>query len=504
MDDPRLLLSIVSLVTVVGAALAPSAAAQSDGPGVFDGHTDLGEALTPGAARYDTKTQSYILQSPTADDASAPRPVHVAWTPVSGDVLLRMRLDAERTDTSPTAGWIVRSSLDPDAPFVELAVQSSERTTLRYRLPSGGTRTVASPVTAPDVLQLARSGNTFEMAVAEFGDPFTRSEAYGVPLGDTVYVGLFVGPSEEDRAASTPFRNVRIVHPAPDDLTPYEEYLGSTLETLDVTTGHRTRLHRSPESLQAPNWTPDDEALIYNSNGLLHRFDLDTKTPEVIDTGFANANNNDHVLTFDGTRIGISHHAEGHDGSSIIYTVPVAGGTPTQVTPKGPSYLHGWSPDGRVLTYTGERNGQFDIYTIPVDGGDEVQLTDAPGLDDGSEYTPDGQYIYFNSVRSGSMEIWRMRPDGSDKEQLTDDRFNNWFPHVSPDGTAVVFLSYRPAVPPGDHPFYKQVYLRRMPLNGGAPDVIAYLYGGQGTINVPSWSPDGTRVAFISNTRMAP
>jgi hypothetical protein len=501
-DDPRLLFGLLSLVSWFTLSLIPPAAAQSGERGVFENHTDVGNANTPGTTRYDADTQSYVLQSPTAADPSARRPMHVAWTPVTGDVLLRARLDADRAASSPTVGWTVRSSLDPGAPSVELAVHGDGQTVMRYRLPSGGTREVASSVTAPDVLQLARTGDTFEMAVAAFGDPFTRSETYGVPLGDTVYVGLFAGPSPDDEPESTRFQNVRIVRPAPDDLTPYEDHLGSNLETLNVETGHRTLLHRSPESLQAPNWTPDDAALIYNSNGLLYRFDLDTQTPEEIDTGFADANNNDHVLSFDGTQLGISHHAEAHDGASIIYTVPVEGGTPTQVTPHGPSYLHGWSPDGRFLTYTGERNGQFDIYTIPVDGGDETRLTDAPGLDDGSEYTPDGVYIYFNSVRTGSMEIWRMRPDGSGKEPLTDDRFNNWFPHISPDGTSVVFLSYRPSVPPGDHPFYKQVYLRRMPIDGGAPTVIAYLYGGQGTINVPSWSPDSERVAFISNTEM--
>jgi len=478
--------------------------AQSSELGIFENHTDIGDPHTSGTARYDADTQSYVVQSPTTPDPSERRPMHVAWTRVTGDVLLRTRLDSERNASSPRAGWAIRASLDPDAPYVELAVESDGRSVMRYRLPSGGTREVASSVSSPDVLQLARSGNTFEMAAARFGDPFTRSEGYGVPLGDTVYVGLFVGPSAADEEASARFRNVRIVRPAPDDLTPYEDYLGSNLETLDVATGHRTVLHRSPESLQAPNWTPDDEALIYNHDGLLYRFDLATHTPRVIDTGFADANNNDHVLSFDGTQLGISHHPEEHDGASIIYTVPVEGGTPTQVTPTGPSYLHGWSPDGQFLTYTGERNGQFDIYKIPVDGDEEIRLTDTPGLDDGSEYTPDGQHIYFNSVRSGSMEIWRMHPDGSSKEMLTDDRFNNWFPHISPDGESIVFLSYRPSVPPGDHPFYRQVYLRRMPIGGGEPTVVAYLYGGQGTINVPSWSPDSERVAFISNTGTNP
>jgi len=152
------------------------------------------------------------------------------------------------------------------------------------------------------------------------------------------------------------------------------------------------------------------------------------------------------------------------------------------------------------LIYTAERQGDYDIYRISAKGGKEKQLTKAQGLDDGAQFTPDGKFIYFNSVRSGSMQIWRMKPDGSEQVQITADRYNNWFPHISPDGRWIVFLSYSPDVNPGDHPFYQQVYLRLMPSAGGVPAVIAYVYGGQGTINVSSWSPDSKQVAFISNT----
>jgi Tol biopolymer transport system component len=191
-------------------------------------------------------------------------------------------------------------------------------------------------------------------------------------------------------------------------------------------------------------------------------------------------------------------------GGSIIYTVPLEGGTPKQITPKGPSYLHGWSPDGKSLVFCGDRNGEFDVYKVPAGGGKEIRLTDTKGLDDGPEYTPDGQYIYFNSVRSGLMQIWRMKPDGSNQEQVTSDDLNNWFAHISPDGKWFVYLSFlKEETPPGIHPPYKHVYIRILPIDGkGEPKVLAYLYGGQGSINTPSWSPDSKRIAFISNTIM--
>ena len=156
------------------------------------------------------------------------------------------------------------------------------------------------------------------------------------------------------------------------------------------------------------------------------------------------------MISFDGKMLGLSSNVRAL-GGSIIYTVPIAGGTPKQITPKGPSYLHGWSPDGNSLVFCGERNGEFDVYKIPSDGGPEQRLTDTKGLDDGPEYTPDGKYIYFNSVRSGSMQIWRMKPDGNDPEQVTNDDFNNWFAHISPDGKWIVFISFLKEEVPARH-----------------------------------------------------
>ena len=243
--------------------------------------------------------------------------------------------------------------------------------------------------------------------------------------------------------------------------------------------------------------------MLYNHNGLLYRFDLKTNTPTLFDTGEVKRNNNDHVYSFDGKMLGISSTSAEDGNVSMIYTVPSKGGKPTKVTKKGPSYLHGWSPDKKFLVFAGRRNDEFDIFKILAQGGDEVQLTTTKGVDDGPEYTPDGKYIYFNSFRTGLMQIWRMKPDGSEQTQITHDEFNNWFPHISPDGKWIVIISFPKDIAPGDHPFYKRVYLRLMPIGanaGSKPKVIAYLYGGQGTINVPSWSPDSKKIAFVSNT----
>ncbi len=272
----------------------------------------------------------------------------------------------------------------------------------------------------------------------------------------------------------------------------------SILEIVDVNTGDRSVLREFDHVIEAPNWTRDGRYLVYNSHGRMFMFELSTGKITQIETGFAIDCNNDHVLSPDNTRIAISHFTN-KDAISRIYILPFQGGSPVLVTEKGPSYLHGWSPDGKHLAYCAERDGQYDIYSIPVDGGPETQLTDLPGLDDGPEYSPSGRHIWFNSVRSGLMQIWRMKVDGSNPLHMFKEDANCWFPHVSPDGQWVAYISYsKDDVAPGDHPANKNVEIRLVPAEGGASRTIVKLFGGQGTMNVNSWSLDSRRLAFIS------
>jgi Tol biopolymer transport system component len=268
----------------------------------------------------------------------------------------------------------------------------------------------------------------------------------------------------------------------------------SRLETISISSKERRVVYQTEGRIEAPNWTPDGSRLFFNGGGRIYRLPLEGGEPELVDTGFADRCNNDHGLSPDGSQLAISHQAEGV--GSLIYIVPITGGVPRQVTPRGPSYWHGWSPDGRMLVYCAQREGEYDIYSIPAAGGEETRLTTAPGLDDGPEYTPDGRFIYFNSERTGRMQIWRMQPDGSEQAQVTSDDYNNWFPHPSPDGRWIVVLSYEKEVK--GHPPDKNVMLRLVPIGGGEIQVLTKLFGGQGTINVPSWSPDSRQVAFVS------
>jgi len=472
--------------------------------GIFDGKSDVGVVFHPGYAKYTADADRYELTGSGANIWFTHDEFQFVWKKMKGDFILQARgtLIGAGTEPHRKFGCMIRATLDSSSPMVCAALHGNGLASLQYRkAPKTNVEQDTFLVRAPDVIELERRGKQFIMSVAHFGETYSTQQVSEVDLGDEVYVGLFVCAHNKDLIESATFDNVRIIVPPKANFVPYRDYLGSHIEILDVTNGNRRVIYTSPASLQAPNWRPDNKSLIYNSNGLIYHFDLQKRMPTALNTDTVKRNNNDHVLSFDGKMLGLSSS----DGkyNSIVYTVPSGGGVPKRITPVGPSYLHGWSPDKKFLVYTAERgDGNYDIYKIPSAGGEEISLTNTPGLDDGPEYSPDGKYIYFNSVRSGTMQIWRMNSDGTNQVQITSDEFNNWFPHVSPDGKWIVFLTFLKDVNPSDHPFYKHVYLRMMPVGYGQPKVIAYVFGGQGSINTPSWSPDNKRIAFVSNTQI--
>ncbi|QEG33983.1 TolB family protein [Bythopirellula goksoeyrii] len=485
---------------------APIMSTKGNALGVFESHGDIGSVKHNGDVSYDGQTQCFHLSGSGTNMWSDQDEFHFLWKKLTGDFILTTNVTflGEGVDPHRKLGWMIRSDLDSDSAYVDVALHGDGLTSMQYRRSQGAeTEQIESAVKNPAVLQLERRDGKYVMSVARRGEAFVSEELTDLNLPEEVYVGLFVCAHNPEVVESADFHNVRITLPAQKDFRPYQDYIGSRLETMNVDTGERHVQHVDSGAIQAPNWTKTGNALICNRDGRLFRFDLGSKKLTEIDTAFANRNNNDHALSFDGATLGISHHSADHNGDSMVYTVPIMGGRPQLITTQGPSYFHGWSPDGQWLTYTGGRNGNFDIYKIRSDGsGAEIRLTTNDSLDDGSEFAPDGQFIYFNSSRSGRMQIWRMKPDGTAQEQVTDDEYNNWFPHLAPDGKRLVMLSYSSDIAADDHPWYKPVTLRMMPTAGGKPIVIAYLYGGQGTINVPSWSPDSRSIAFVSNSRL--
>ncbi len=224
----------------------------------------------------------------------------------------------------------------------------------------------------------------------------------------------------------------------------------------------------------------------------LERFELNE-----IDTGGLSRINNDHGGAPDASLLAGSDNTEG--GESCIYSVSIEGGLARRITEAAPYWWHGWSPDGARMAYAAFRNGESCIATCSTGGGGETIVTGGPHRYDGPDHSPDGEWIWFNSDRGGSMQLWRVGPDGRDPRQMTDDASAIWFPHPSPDGRHVPHLAHAPGTT--GHPSDRDVELRPFECATGQVRTLVALFGGQGTINVPGWSPDIRRFAFVRRER---
>ena len=466
--------------------------------GIFEGNTDIGNVGYIGSVEFNSSDSSYAVSGGGTNMWFDSDKLHYVWKKVSGDVSIAADIEwvGEGLDPHRKACLIIRQDLDTASVYVDVAVHGDGLTSIQYRGVRGDiTREVQANFSAPDRVRIEKRGEYFSMLAASGDNPLSFSGGmFKLPIKEPFYIGLGVSAHNNDTIETAIFSNVMIenLEEIPDSV----KEIQSTLETIAISSFDRRVVYHTDSHIEAPNWTPDGKTLIYNSRGLLYKIPVSGGTPELIPTGFAKRINNDHGISFDGTQMLISDGTE--TGRSMIYTLPIEGGDPIKVTPLSPSYWHGISPDGKTLAYCAERNGNYDVYTIPVTGGKEKRLTTAEGLDDGPEYSPDGKYIYFNSVRTGTMQIWRMKADGSDQEQITSDKFNDWFAHPSPDGKWIVYVTFGTDVPAGSHPPNKDVMLRIMSLETKEVRVMAKLFGGQGTINVPSWSPDSKHVAFVS------
>ena len=482
--------------------------------GVFKSSKDIGSPKAAGSASYDESSQTYTISGSGYNIWFERDEFNYLFNKLKGDFILTANFAFEGTGTDPhrKIGWMVRASEDASAVHASAVLHGDGLTVLQWRVLRGAfMRDPEDEIFAPkpnySILQLERTGKTIIFRAAHPGEPLQiigRQEMKELP--EEVLAGLFICSHNPDVIEKAKIWNVRIDQPVADSYNPDKEgYLGCRMEILNVFDGKRKVIYEKNGRFEAPNWMPDGKKLLFNMDGSIYKIPVEGGEIEKLNTGSATRNNNDHVISFDGKMLGISSHRQGlNGGGSSVYVLPIEGGEPQLVTQDTPSYLHGWAPNNKEVVYVAQRNGSniYNIYKNSIKGDKEVALTDNKKGEhvDGCEYSPDGKYIYYNGSQSGTMQLWRMKPDGSEKEQLTFDEYNNWFPHISPDGKWIAFISFEENIQFNSHPSYKRVMLRLMPVSGGAPKVIAYLYGGQGTINVPSWSPDSKSISFVSNS----
>jgi Tol biopolymer transport system component len=459
---------------------APAAAPAPSSLGIFERDQDIGNILHPGSVEYDPAHQTYTVSGSGDNMWFGEDDFHFVWKKITD--AHDLALTADIAFIGPTgnehrkAVLMIRQTLDANSPYVDVARHGNGLTSLQYRQAAGrDTHEVESNVSGPATVRIEKRGDRFYAFVSgEDGKLEPAGAAAQLTLSLPFYVGIGV-----------------CSHLPPAGRT----VLYSVLETVTAASTDRRVEYVAPAHFEAPNWSRDGSYLLFNQDGKIYRLPLDGSAPILMPTSPEDHCNNDHGISPDGQSIAISDQS-GATHLSSIFIVPFGGGTPRKITENSPSYWHGWSPDGKTLAFTGQRDGNFDIYTIPVTGGQETRLTTAPGLDDGPEYSPDGEFLYFNSERTGRMQIWRMKADGRDQEQVLSDETDDWFPHISPDGKWMAFLSYDKSVT--GHPPDKDVVLNLMSTSDKKVHVLATLFGGQGTINVPSWSPDSKRLAFVS------
>lgn len=497
------------------AAMTEVLLSQSSKIGVFDTAVDVGNPKLIGSSLYDASKQEYTLKGAGYNIWFNRDEFHFLASRISGDFIVTADFEFPLAgkEAHRKFGWMVRETLQDDAAHITATTHGGDGLTVaQWRYMRGAYMRdpqdeLFFPKRKARTIQLERKGKVYTMRIANWGEPL---QSYGTVtmdnIGNNPYVGIFVGSHNADVLEEARIWNVRVDKPMPESFNfNGADTIGSRMETLDVFTGKRKIVYESNARFEAPNWMPDGKKLLFNSKGGIWTVPLTgNENPTRLNTGFADRNNNDHVISFDGKLLGISSSRQGmFGGGSTIYVLPLSGGTPKLVTEKTPSYLHGWASNNKEVYFVARRdtarNSRYHVFKANIDNGVETQLTNHSfGHVDGPEGSPDGQWIYYNGSQSGTMQLWRMKPDGTGHEQLTFDQYNNWFPHISPDNKWIAYISFLDDIDPTQHPGCKAVTLKLMPVSGGAPRTIAYLYGGQGTINTPSWSPDSKQISFVS------
>ncbi|HVZ36965.1 MAG TPA: hypothetical protein VG963_31280 [Polyangiaceae bacterium] len=473
--------------------------------GIFDGSDDIGVHPQPGSV--ERAGNVYLVRGGGANMWGREDAFHFAWKRWVGDIDLEADIEFIGAGVEPhrKAVLIVRQDLTPGSAYADACVHGDGLTSLQFRAQAGGETREVRVSAGARRLRLERRGSRFRMFA---GLPCTALAAGGpelVEMRGPVYVGLGVSSHNVGLLETAAFSNLTLARPKLFSGPNYRSHI----VVYDLAARSAKVVYTGPGIIEAPNWSRDGKYLLVNTKGDLFRLPLGKSRPELERLPLGPGSytcNNDHDLSPDGRKLAFSASSSS-SSKSQVYVSEADGSGVRLVTQAAPSYFHGWSPDGRHLAFVAERgNGRYELYRIAAQGGAEERLTTAGGYDDGPEYSPDGRWIYFNSNRTGRWNIWRIPAEGGGAndaraEQVTFDEPEDWFPHISPDGQWMVFVSF----PPGteghnDRMPGMQLRLTRTPgasPEAGSIDLLSEFSGGQGTINVNSWSPDSKHFAYV-------
>jgi len=471
--------------------------------GIFEGQSDVGSVVPPGTLAYNSTSGVYTIDAAGANLWSTTDGFHFVWKKVTGDLSLTADIDfpisTGNHDPHRKAVLMLRQSLDADGVYADAAVHGSGMTALQYRRSRGATtQDIELNIALPRRVRLEKRGDTITMFLSIAGEPLHQAGAsIKLHLDGPFYAGIGVSSHNKDAVEKASFSNMEMKTLTSGAGTE-KMSLYSTLQTIGIEDNFRRAMVILSERgyFEAPNWSRDGKQLIFDRGGQIWTIPAEGGEAEKLETGATTRCTGSHGLSPDGKLLATSCATSGRP-ETRVYIVPSGGGSPRLVTENPNSYFHSWSPDGKTILFTRPEKGSLNIYSIPAEGGEEKALTTGSGVSDDPDYSADGRYIYFNSDRAGGpMQIWRMHADGSMPEEVTHDDFNNWTPHPSPDGKSVVILSYDKGVT--GHPANKDIALRILNIADGKIRVLVNLVGGAGSINVPSWAPDGSHFAFVS------
>jgi Tol biopolymer transport system component len=509
--------SLLAAASLFALATALPAQPGNSPLGIFESQQDVGVNPMPGAAVYDAASGEYRVTGGGANIWAAADAFRFVWKRVSGD--FDFTADVQFVGTGAVAHrkavLMVRQDLTPDSAYADVALHGDGLTSLQFRLAAGaGTQEIRSTVNAPTRIRIQRRSNSFIAFSGKPGEELTATAPQEVNLPANVYVGIGVCSHDAGVLETAVFSNVQLnvqtggsAMSAPPH--PPAPHYRSKITIYGLAARSTRVVYQADQVIEAPNWSRDGKFLLINTQGHLYRLPLQSAgepKPEQIDLGPGGYMcNNDHDLSRDGNWLAFSASSPS-SRQSQVYLAKADGSGVRLMIPATPSYFHGWSPDGKWLAFVGQRDGKFELYRVSAAGGAEQRLTSTGGYDDGPDYSPDGKWIYFNSNRSGSWHVWRMPPEGAGPgdaraEQVTNDEWEDWFPHLSPDGKHLLVFSF-PKGTATHNDRMDGVVLRLMPAPGkklktAKLEILLRFYGGQGTINVNSWSPDSRQFAFV-------